>query len=452
MKLYKKVNKLYKKFSKLPAWFTVVSILASLVLFPNINIAKANELTDLQSVSATETKTANVYSIVAVGDSVTAGYEHGFTAQSVPYGYVERVYEQALFHGLRAGYANYALLGLKTEGLANQLEAAADGTAVTADDIQPKLSDPRAQQIAASTAQLGEALKTAQLVVLTIGGNDFLPIMESLQNGGGHDEQAAATLAAGLEDYKTQLARALASITKLNPDAKIEIADQYLPVPAPVQIGNTTVALFPEDARQFLLGAAKELREALDSVTAGLQQNGYNVSVVPVAAAFEGHELQYTSIAAKDIHPTQAGYDAMGKAFANAIWGDYRTLSPQSAQAPIAVVVNGKQLITPYPPDLKENRTFVAMRDITDALGAKLDWNNANQTATVQLNGNEVEFKIGSSTVLVNGKATTLNAPAPYLRTIGKESKTYLPLAALSEGLGLQTVYRSTLQAAFINS
>ncbi|MBD2848558.1 hypothetical protein IDH44_25550, partial [Paenibacillus sp. IB182496] len=64
------------------------------------------------------------YRIVGIGDSLTAGYEHGFTLDSVPYGYVERVYEQALFRG-RSSYVNYGLLGLRAGGLARWLDAAA---------------------------------------------------------------------------------------------------------------------------------------------------------------------------------------------------------------------------------------------------------------------------------------------------------------------------------------
>lgn len=56
------------------------------------------------------------YLIVALGDSITAGYEPGMTEQSVPYGFVERLREQGLFHE-RTSAVNYGILGLTSEGL-----------------------------------------------------------------------------------------------------------------------------------------------------------------------------------------------------------------------------------------------------------------------------------------------------------------------------------------------
>ena len=85
--------------------------------------------------SASLTAAANVYQIVAMGDSISAGYEPGLTASSVPYGYVERLYEQALFHG-RANAVNYGIIGLKVEGLNHLLEGAADHASLKAEDLQ----------------------------------------------------------------------------------------------------------------------------------------------------------------------------------------------------------------------------------------------------------------------------------------------------------------------------
>lgn len=113
---------------------------------------------------------SKTYRIVAVGDSVTAGYEHGFTEQSTPYGYVEHVYEQALFHGYRADYANYGILGLKTAGLNRWMEAIVKGIDIKSADVQTGLPDPLAERLFAESHLLGSALQQANLILITIGG------------------------------------------------------------------------------------------------------------------------------------------------------------------------------------------------------------------------------------------------------------------------------------------
>ncbi|CAM3985833.1 GDSL-type esterase/lipase family protein [Paenibacillus alkaliterrae] len=390
------------------------------------------------------------YHIVAVGDSLTAGYEHGFTEQSIPYGYVEQVYEQALFQGLRAEFSNYGVLGLKTQGLARWIEAALQGVSVKADDIQSNLIDPRAERIFAETLQLRSSLTEADLIIMTIGGNDMNAVFTKLEAGGTLAE-AAIVLDNALAIYEKELEETIRGMAELRPQAQIVVADQYLPVPAPFKIKDTLVELYPEADRLFLVDGQKQLQERLDGVVARLSNVGINVKAANVADPFKGNELSFTSISEGDIHPSRSGYAAMGKAFANAIWDEYLTVKPRAEGVPISVVINGKELISSYKPVLLENRTFVPLREITEALGATVDWNSAAQTATIVQDGRTVDITIGAAAISVNGVKTKLNAQPAFLHRVGKESKTYLPLAALSEGLAFQVVYRDTLKTAFIN-
>ncbi|WP_248761543.1 stalk domain-containing protein [Paenibacillus sp. ATY16] len=398
-----------------------------------------------------ESGVSEPYRIVALGDSLTAGYEHGYTEKSVPYGYVEQVYEQSLFHGLRAEYVNYGILGLKAEGLNRLLEAVSGGRTVKADDIQKELQDPRKETLAAQTAQMAKSIRSASLIVLTIGGNDLLPVMTKLDSGA-TAEEITTYIQTILDQYEKDLEASIRTIAALNPKAQMVMSDQYLPVPAPLQFGSTTIELYPEAKRKLLLDGVTKLRGKLELVSTRLADDGIKLQVADVSSLFVGHELEYTSIAQGDIHPNHLGYAAMGRAFATAIWGDYRTIRPRQANVQMSVVVAGKELpASAAPPVLRSNRSFVAMRDITDALGAKLTWNNATQSATVSYNNHTVILAIGSAYVTIDGKKVKLTTPPAFLLKSGKESKTYLPLAALSEALGLQVTYRGTLQTAFIN-
>ena len=220
----------------------------------------------------------------------------------------------------------------------------------------------------------------------------------------------------------------------LQPNAQIVIADQYLPIPAPLKVGALVFPLFPEKDRLFLVESVKLLREKLELVSGRLAKEGYHLKIANVADSFTNNELGYTSIADGDIHPNRAGYAAMGKAFTKAIWGDYRVIKPRDNGVPVTVVVNGKELAGANKPLLIQNKTYVPLRDITDAIGATTKWNALTQTATVKLSGKSVDISVGAAFLNVNGEAKPLQAPA-YLHQVSKTTNTlYVPLAALTRG------------------
>lgn len=386
--------------------------------------------------------------IVAVGDSLTVGYENGMTLSSVPYGYVDRVYEQALYHG-RADLKNYGIIALRTPGLNKFLKAAADGTTLTAEDAQQKLSTyPLASETIAKTAELAADLKKADLVVMTIGGNDFFAIFDDIRSGTISTKDALQSkLASMMADYIPQLETSIRTILSLNPKATIVFADQYLPVPAPSTINKAIT----KEQYDVLTGAVTSLKSKDEALAASLRGEGYDVRMVDVGTPFKGNELSYTYILKGDIHPKQSGYDVMGHVFADGIWGSYRDPAALPAGSPLRVVVNGTDLKGGNKPVLKNNTTFLPMRDLAAALHATLNWDNKTRTATIASGTKKVAFTIGAKTMVVNGQTVPLETPA-YLQTVGGASFTYLPLAALSKGLGYQVDYRKPIATVFVNA
>ncbi|RJE88862.1 copper amine oxidase [Paenibacillus sp. 1011MAR3C5] len=407
---------------------------------------------------------SDTYDIVVLGDSLAAGYELGFTASSVPYGFAEHAYEQALFQGLRAEYTNYGIIGLRSEGLSKWLDAAAKGQAVKEADIQAGLSDPRAAAMFGKTTQLAQDLKDAELVLVTIGGNDFLWMLNDLgfetafdQLPADKQDQLKAQLDTLLEGFEKQLKASLGTIQKLQPNAEIVVANQYLPIY--IQIRDQKTYFVPDSTAKFLTDGQARLLERLQTVVAEYSKQGLNVKIADASSAIEKDALKFTSIRATDekgnpmpdIHPTASGYAALGKAFAEPLWGTYQTVKPRKQGVPISIVVGGKEVITDYAPVIKKGRTFLSLRDVTDALGAELQWNAATSTATITLENRTVAITVGATTISINGKSEPLNAEPAYLQQFSGEKKTYVPLAALSDGLGFQVVYRETLKTAFIN-
>ncbi|GBG09904.1 copper amine oxidase domain-containing protein [Paenibacillus agaridevorans] len=402
------------------------------------------------------------YDIVVLGDSIAAGYQAGFTEQSVPYGFAEHVFEQALFQGLRAEYVNYGVLGLRTEGLANWLEAAIAGEKVTEADVQAGLSDkdPRAKQMLAEmTDTLAGDIRDAETVLISIGGNDFLGFVNELGLTTNVDALSAGDktalqdkLDALINNYTTQLDDILGMIGELQPKAEVVIANQYLPLPVlKLPNGETTYPKVAKSAALFLKDGQSNLNARLGEVVKAHGNKGLSIKISDAAAVIEKSILTLTSISDGDIHPKAAGYAALGKAYSEQLWGEYKTVLPRAAGVPISVVVNGEEIVSKYAPVIQKGRTYLAVRDITDAMGAELKWDAATATATVSLDGRTVDITVGAATIRVNGETVPLNAEPAYLQQFPGEKKTYLPLAALSEGLGFQVEYRHEQKIAFIN-
>ncbi|MBW4838298.1 MAG: copper amine oxidase [Paenibacillaceae bacterium] len=389
-------------------------------------------------VKAAEAVQADDYLIVSLGDSITAGYEPGMTETSVPYGFVDRLKEQGLYHG-RTSAVNYGILGLTSEGLKNYITAIQAGSPVTATDIQANVPDPRMASFASGITQAKANLQKADLITITIGGNDLLRLLPDVKNIS--LEQLRAQSEEVLKAYGNNLREVVRILTELNPSAQILIADQYQPVPK----------LAGESIYDELQQLAGKFTAIVDGIVADHANQAKPVKAAHVAAAFTGREISLTHIFSDtDIHPNQAGYEVIAKIFAETVWGSFRTTTAKTGGAPISVVVKGNELNTPYPPILKNGQTFVAIKDITDAVGAISKWDTRSSTATITYGSRTVVIPVGSKQIEVDGAPAATATPA-FLQKVGKENKTYVPLALLVQGLGLDVQYSGKMKTVFIN-
>lgn len=104
------------------------------------------------------------------------------------------------------------------------------------------------------------------------------------------------------------------------------------------------------------------------------------------------------------------------------------------------VLVNNESLKTEFSPYIKEGRTFVPIREITEKLGADVKWNGKDKSIKITLNGDVINMQINSPRVTVNDKKIELDdAQAPQLALYSsprKETKTMVPLRFISETFG----------------
>lgn len=93
--------------------------------------------------------------------------------------------------------------------------------------------------------------------------------------------------------------------------------------------------------------------------------------------------------------------------------GEMKQIDPENIQV-VAQTVN--------------DRTLVPVRFIAETYGAKVEWNDATQTATLNLPGKTVNITLNQNTIQINDKDITIDVPAQTI-----QDRTMLPLRAFVE-------------------
>lgn len=109
----------------------------------------------------------------------------------------------------------------------------------------------------------------------------------------------------------------------------------------------------------------------------------------------------------------------------------YNTLGKTGIQ----VFVNGSQPSFDVPPVVQDGRTLVPIRQIAEALGATVEWNQG--TVTIQKNGKTVVLRIGDPPAEVNGQDVSLDVPAKI-----SDGRTLVPLRFVGEAFGMAMDYQ----------
>lgn len=121
--------------------------------------------------------------------------------------------------------------------------------------------------------------------------------------------------------------------------------------------------------------------------------------------------------------------------------------APVSAEEPIRVMVDGRQLTFDVDPVIENDRTLVPMRLIFEALGAKVDWDETSRTADAVRGETTIRITIDNAEMVKNDEIVTLDAPA---RLIG--GRTLVPVRAVSEGLGAQVGWDAATRTVQIST
>jgi hypothetical protein len=117
------------------------------------------------------------------------------------------------------------------------------------------------------------------------------------------------------------------------------------------------------------------------------------------------------------------------------------------AEMPLRVVVNGEKIYFPdAQPFIDANgRTQVPVRFVSEALGAKVDWNGDTKKVTVALNSRNVVLTIGLKKYEINNQSYQMDTVA-----LLQESRTFVPIRFVSEALGASVVWDQATKSVYI--
>ena len=90
-------------------------------------------------------------------------------------------------------------------------------------------------------------------------------------------------------------------------------------------------------------------------------------------------------------------------------------------------------------PTIVNNRTLLPIRFISESMGAEVSWDAAQKKATIALNGDILEFVIGSKEFISNGETKTLDQPAEIIN-----DRTMLPIRVISEELDKKVAWHES--------
>jgi hypothetical protein len=103
-----------------------------------------------------------------------------------------------------------------------------------------------------------------------------------------------------------------------------------------------------------------------------------------------------------------------------------------------SIISNRAQFKFDVPPVIKEGRTLIPVRAITEGLGATVEWNAEEGKVTITKDGTSIELFIDNNVALVNGEEVEMDTQAEIM-----SSRTVVPLRFIAETFGLDVNWNS---------
>ncbi|NPV69176.1 MAG: tetratricopeptide repeat protein [Firmicutes bacterium] len=118
------------------------------------------------------------------------------------------------------------------------------------------------------------------------------------------------------------------------------------------------------------------------------------------------------------------------------LYRNMQRLYAKMGEKSLKVFVNGKRPAFDQPPVIKDGRTLVPVRAVSEALGATVEWQAQTREVIISKGDTVIRLQLESRTALVNGKTLELDVPAESLN-----GRTVVPLRFVGEALKYQISY-----------
>jgi hypothetical protein len=179
----------------------------------------------------------------------------------------------------------------------------------------------------------------------------------------------------------------------------------------------------------------------------------------PITFKLEGSAIDETTFLSTGFGTLPAGA-SVAQLYPNDTWAAQANVASVGVSGQTGVVVfaigqdsytlNGASVSIDVAPYIMDSRTFVPLRAVANALGvtdSSIMWNPTTQVVTIIKGGVVVQFTIGSTTMILNGAAVTMDV-APQIT----DSRTCLPIAWAAQALGVTYTWDATAQTVTFNS
>ena len=97
----------------------------------------------------------------------------------------------------------------------------------------------------------------------------------------------------------------------------------------------------------------------------------------------------------------------------------------------VKYTIDGKEYVSDTAPIIRNNRTFVPIRFIAEALGATIDWDDKTRSITMKSKNKTTKATIGSPIITINGVNQAMDVE-PFILN----NRTMVPLRFIAESLG----------------
>lgn len=111
----------------------------------------------------------------------------------------------------------------------------------------------------------------------------------------------------------------------------------------------------------------------------------------------------------------------------------------------IMVTIDGNELAVNQSPVMKQGNVSVPMRDIFEALGADVKWDQKTSTITATRGSKEVILRIGSKLAYIDGVKVTLSVEPAVIN-----GSTMVPIRFVAEALGAKVTWDNESQTVII--